>query len=203
MKNIKYLQICIKAFRVITYILTVIMIALAIVSAVFLAVWISYDDISFIYRSDFYQQILALTDVGAYYYNVAFYSSELIFYVIKATLLIYLIQLFNALIREENLFNDNISKLSRWMGIRVLVFPLIGFGFATFINIYLNQGIPVQLIDISFLIYGAFFIFLSILLKCGTVEKTLNCEENCEAHSVSELHSDDIIVETDEPSKEA
>ena len=115
MKNIKYLQICIKAFRVITYILTVIMIALAIVSAVFLAVWISYDDISFIYRSDFYQQILALTDVGAYYYNVAFYSSELIFYVIKATLLIYLIQLFNALIREENLFNDNISKLSRWM----------------------------------------------------------------------------------------
>ena len=66
MKHIKYLQICIRVFRVVTYILTAIMIALAIVSTVFLAVWISYDDISFIHRSDFYQQILALTDAGEY-----------------------------------------------------------------------------------------------------------------------------------------
>jgi len=174
------------------------MIALAIVSAVFLAVWISYDDISFIYRSDFYQQILALTDVGAYYYNVAFYASELIFYVIKATLLIYLIQLFNALIREDNIFSDRISKLSRWMGIRIFVFPLIGFGFATSINIYLNQGVPVHLIDISFLVYGAFFIFLSILLKCGIVERHFNCEGD----SAFEGHANDIIAETYDSSKD-
>lgn len=200
MKSLKYLHICVKVFRVVTFILTAIMLALAIANAVFLAAWISYDDISFIHRSDFYRQILTLTDAGSYYYNVSLYASELIFSVIKSTLLIYLIQLFNAEIKEGNPFSADVSKMSRWLGIRMFVFPVIGFVFATFISVYLNQGVPVQLIDISFLGYGAFFVLLSFLLKCG-IDKSHNCEEQCESKTVK---SEEFpVVEVDELNNDA
>ena len=167
MKSLNAFQLCMKVLRVLVIVVTVLMAALTIFFGISLAVWMTFDEISFVYRSDFYQFILHYTDIGTYYYNISYFTSKLAFSLINTTLLVFLINLLNHEIRTGNPSNEECVSLTKWMGIRCFVFPSIALAFSTFIFFYFNQTLPYYFIDFSYIVYGIIFILASLLLKHG------------------------------------
>lgn len=167
MKSLNAFQMCMKIMRVILIILVVLMATLTVFHGISLAVWISYDDISFVYKGDFYRAILEYTDIGTYYYNISFFTSKFAFSVINTTLLVYLLIFINKEISIGNPFNEECVSLVKWIGFRCLIFPVIAMLFSFLIFWYFNQGFPFYFIDLSYFAYGAIFIIASYLFKQG------------------------------------
>ncbi len=165
MKGLKIFQIFMKIARVLLIIMTALIVVRGIFFGLSLAVWITYDSISFANQSDFYKQVLAYTNIGSYYYNVSFFASNFILNIVSITLMIYAILYMNTEIRVGSLFDREAVRSIGWLGIRLIVFPAVAYAFSAIIFLYLNKGFPVKFIDFTFFIIGTILIVTSFILN--------------------------------------
>lgn len=165
MNGSKLFQICMKILRIIGIISIVVVSASAIFNALVLFSWIVYDDISFVNKSDFYKQILAFSDLGAYNLNISSYSSEVIYCVVRTTLLIHLLGYINTAINAGTLFVNECYKALRLVGLRFIVFPFIALTFSGVIHYYLKTGSLSRFNESGYLVLGIVCFICSFIFK--------------------------------------
>ena len=192
MNNVELVQKFIKAARIIVFILMLLCLAMTLFSLSALVMWIVCGNMYIWSLNDVVVFILSMFHGGSYYGSLALAATSVIAYAVRTILLYYGLRCCNGAIREGTPFNKQTYREAFWLGVKIMVLPvlamLLNVGIFSYMSLTYGGAYVGGILSLAI---GILMMALSVVLYIAT-RKTNNSEADaCDAQA--ELTEQDAV----------